>query len=164
MARQTFFSFRYKKDNWRAGIVRSSWVTKDKEKDVPGYFDSADWEAVKKKTDAKIEEWIDEQLKGTSVTVVLIGEDTAGKKWINYEINSSHKKGNGMLGIYIHQLKNSDKKTSSKGKNPFDGLSITKDGKTVLFSSLYKTYDWVDDDGYTNMGKWIEKAAKDAGK
>lgn len=164
MARQTFFSFRYEKDNWRAGIVRNSWVTKDKEKVASGFFDSADWEAVKKKVDSKIEEWIDGQLKGTSVTVVLIGADTAGKKWINYEIKSSHNKGNGMLAIYIHGLKDKDGNTSTKGKNPFDDFSITKDGQKTLFSSLYKTYNWVDDDGYNNMGDWIEKAAKTAGK
>lgn len=164
MARQTFFSFRYKKDNWRAGIVRNSWVTKDKEKVAAGFFDSAEWEEVKKKTDSAIEKWIDGQLKGTSVTVVLIGSDTASKKWINYEITSSYKKGNGLLGIYVHQLKDKDQKTTTKGKNPFDDIYITKDGKKVFFSSIYKTYDWVDDDGYTNMGTWIEKAAKDAGK
>lgn len=164
MARQTFFSFRYKKDNWRAGIVRNSWVTKDKEKVAAGFFDSAEWEEVKKKTVSSIETWIDGQLKGTSVTVVLIGADTAGKKWINYEIVNSHNKGNGLLGIYVHQLKDKDQKSSTKGKNPFDGFSIKKDGKTVLLSSIYKTYDWVDDNGYQNMGKWIEEAAEDAGK
>lgn len=164
MARQTFFSFRYKKDNWRAGIVRNSWVTKDKEGVSSGFFDSADWEAVKKKTDSAIESWIDGQLKGTSVTVVLIGADTAGKKWINHEITSSYKKGNGLLGIHIHQLKDKDQKTSTKGKNPFDDWHIEKDGKKTLLSSIYKTYDWVDDDGYNNISSWIEKAAKAAGK
>jgi len=90
MARQTFFSFRYKKDNWKAGIVRNSYITQDRK--ASGFFDSADWEEVKKKNDLEIKKWIDEQLKGTSVTVVLIGEDTYGKKWINYEITASHKK------------------------------------------------------------------------
>ena len=41
MARQTFFSFRYKKDNWRASIVRNGYVTQDRKSS--GYFDSADW-------------------------------------------------------------------------------------------------------------------------
>lgn len=162
MARKAFFSFRYKKDNWRASIVRNSWVTRDRES--AGFFDSAEWEEVKKKTDSGIETWIDEQIKGTSVTVVLIGSDTAGKKWINYEITASYKKGNGLLGIYIHQLNDKDKKISTKGKNPFEDWYTTKDGKKVFFSSIYKTYDWVDDDGYENMGEWIEKAAKAAGK
>jgi hypothetical protein len=159
MARQTFFSFRYKKDNWRASIVRNSWVTQDRK--ASGFFDSAEWEEVKKKNDAAIEEWIDGQLKGTSVTVVLIGADTAGKKWIKYEIASSHKKGNGMLGIYVHNIKDKDGNVSSKGTNPFDNFKFTKSDGTVV---TYPTYEWVADDGYTNMGAWIEKAAKAAGK
>ena len=76
MARQSFFSFRYKNDNWRAGIVRGSWVTQDRK--ASGFFDKAEWEEVKRKSDSAIETWIDGQLNGTSVTVVLIGSDTAG--------------------------------------------------------------------------------------
>lgn len=162
MARKTFFSFRYRNDNWRASIVRNSWVTQDRTS--AGFFDSAEWEEVKKKTDTAIEKWIDGQLSGTSVTVVLIGSDTAGKKWINYEIEASHKKGNGMLGIYIHSLKDRNGNTSTKGRNPFDDWYITQNGQKVYFSSLYKTYDWNNDDGYNNMGSWIETAAKNTGR
>lgn len=158
MARQTFFSFRYKKDNWRASIVRNSYVTQDRK--ASGFFDSADWEEVKKKKDSDIENWIDEQLKGTSVTVVLIGTDTYGKKWINYEIKASHNKGNGMLGIYIHNVKDSQGKTTTKGNNPFTYYEFKKEGKVIT----YPVYDYVNNDGYNNMGDWIETAAKLAGK
>jgi len=159
MARQTFFSFRYKKDNWRASIVRNSWVTQN-DREASGFFDTADWEEVKKKKDSEIEKWIDGQLKGTSVTVVLIGADTAGKKWIDYEITSSHKKGNGMLGIYVHRIKDSKGNTTTKGKNPFDNWTFKKQDKVIT----YPVYEWIGDDGYKNMGDWIEKAAKAAGK
>lgn len=158
MARQTFFSFRYKKDSWRASIVRNSWVTQDRK--ASGFFDTAEWEEVKKKTDSAIGKWIDGQMTGTSVTVILIGADTAGKKWINYEMTASHSKGNGILGIYIHNIKDKDSKTSTKGKNPFDDWEF-KRGEEVV---SYPVYDWVNDDGYTNMGNWIEKAAKAAGR
>lgn len=162
MARKTFFSFHYKQDNWRAANIRSSWVTKDRI--AAGFFDSVEWEKVKKKSDSEIERWIDGHLLGTSVTVVLIGENTAGRKWINYEITSSYKKGNGILGIYIHNKKDSKGNTTKKGRNPFDDWYIEKDWRKIYFSSIYRTYDWVDNDGYNNMGKWIEQAAKDAGK
>jgi hypothetical protein len=158
MARQTFFSFRYKADNWRAANIRSSWVTQNRK--ASGFFDTATWEEVKKKKDSEIEKWIDEQLKGTSVTVVLIGSNTAGKKWIDYEITASHQKGNGLLGIYIHKKKDSNGNTSAKGKNPFENWEFKKAGKVIE----YQTYDWSDDDGYNNMGEWIETAAKAAGR
>jgi hypothetical protein len=158
MARKTFFSFHYKDDNWRAGIVRNSWVTQDRT--VAGFFDSADWEKVKKEVDSEIEKWINEQLNGTSVTVVLIGENTYGRKWINYEITSSWKKGNGLLGIYINNVLDQNRQTTTKGKNPFEQWKFKKSDKEVLIP----VYDWVKDNGYENIGNWIEKAAKEAGK
>ena len=158
MARQTFFSFRYHNDNWRANIVRNSWVTQDRK--ASGFFDTADWEKVKRSSDAAIENWIDAQLIGTSVTVVLIGADTAGKKWINYEIVASHRRGNGLLGVHINNVKDRNGLTSLRGKNPFDSFNFTKNGLSVS----YPVYDWVGGNGYQNLGTWIEKAAGAAGR
>lgn len=158
MARQTFFSFRYKNDCWRAGIVRNSWVTQERR--ASGYFDSAKWEEVKKKGDAAIASWIDGQLEGTSVTAVLIGADTYGKKWINYEITKSWDRGNGLLGIYIDGIKNSGGQTSARGANPFDQWTFKRQGNVVTIP----VYDWVGGEGYKNMGAWIEAAAKAAGR
>ena len=33
-----------------------------------------------------------------------------------------------------------------------------------ILSSLFKVYDWIDDDGYNNFEKWVEAAAKQAGR
>jgi hypothetical protein len=162
MARRAFFSFHYERDSWRAGQVRNSWVTKDRES--AGFWDAAAWEEVKKKTDAEIEKWIGEQLVGTSVTVVLIGAETSTRQYVGYEIQQSHNRGNGMLGIYIHDMKDANSKTDTKGANPLSNWHVERDGKKVLLSDIYPTYDWADDDGYENLGAWIEAAAKKAGK
>jgi hypothetical protein len=158
VARHTFFSFHYERDVWRAGQVRNSWVTQDR--DASGFWDKAQWEDVKKKGEAAIHNWIDEQLKGTSVTVVLIGAETADREYVNYEITASHKKKNGMLGIYIHGLKDVNKNTDTKGASPFKKWEFKTDGNIVT----YPTYDWVTDDGYKYMGTWIETAALIAGR
>jgi PKD repeat protein len=158
MARQTFFSFRYRNDNWRANIVRNSWVTQDRK--ASGFFDTAEWEKVKNNSDASIGRWIDGQLLGTSVTVVLIGSDTAGKKWINYEIVASHEKGNGLLGVYIDDLKDRSGFTCARGRNPFDSFNFTKNGAPIS----YPVYDWIAANGYQNLGAWIEKAAVASGR
>jgi hypothetical protein len=163
MARRVFFSFHYERDVWRAGQVRNSWVTKPDRKSA-GFWDAAEWEEVKKEGKTAIQNWIDRQLEGTSVTVVLIGYETNDREYVDYEIEQSYKRGNGMLGIYIHNLKDNEKKTDLKGKNPFDYFSINKNGRKVYFSEIYPTYDWVNDDGYNNLGDWIEEAAKKAGK
>ncbi|MCW3990781.1 MAG: TIR domain-containing protein [Candidatus Bathyarchaeota archaeon] len=162
MARRVFFSFHFERDNWRAGQVRNSGAFKDI--DDAGYWDHAKWEEIKKKGDAVISKWIDDALKGSSVTVVLIGKETSGRKWVKYEIKKSHSKGNGMLGVYIHKVNDKEKKTDVKGKNPFEQFYVTRDGKKIRLSELYPTYDYVDQGGYTNLGKWIEKAAEKAGK
>ncbi len=162
MARRVFFSFHHGRDVWRAGQVRNSWVTQDRES--AGFWDAAAWEEVQKKDKAVIEKWIDEQMKGTSVTVVLIGAQTSERPHVGYEIVQSHNKGNGMLGIYIHNVKDTDSKTDSKGKNPFANWQIEKDGKKILLSEIYPTYDWVNDDGRNKLADWVEVAAKKAGR
>ncbi len=163
MARKSFFSFHYKNDVWRAMQVRNSWVTKD-DKEAAGFVDAADFEKIEKEGDAAIKNWIDKQLVGTSVTVVLIGSDTNSRPYVKYEIQKSYAKGNGMLGIYIHQLKDKDGRTSTKGSNTFGEIGKDSSGNSVYFSSEYPCYDWVDNDGYNKMGNWIEDAAKKAGK
>ena len=70
MARRVFFSFKYK-DVSRAMVVRNSWVVQGRE--AVGFVDAAAFENLKRQGDAAIKRWIDGQLNGTSVTVVLVG-------------------------------------------------------------------------------------------
>lgn len=163
MARRVFFSFHYERDIWRAGQIRNSWVTKPGREDA-GFWDAASWEEVKKKGEDAIRRWIDRQLDGTSVTVVLIGAETSTRKYVDYEIERSHERGNGMLGIYIHNMRDEDRRIDIKGANPFDIRWATIDGRQVPFSRLYRTYDWVTDRGYENFGAWVEKAAEEANR
>ena len=171
MARRVFFSFHYQDDIWRVSQIRNSRVTKDWEANT--FMDAASWESVRRKGDAAVKSWIDRQLDGTGVTVVLIGSQTADRRYVQYEIEQSHKRGNGLLGIYIHRMKNQHGETSSRGRNPlgnitvevedtFLGISLGKERKRL--SDIYPTYDWVGDDGYQNIGQWIEDAAQKAGR
>jgi len=114
---------------------------------VAGFFDAVEWEKVKKQTPEAIRQWINKQLEGTSVTVVLIGAKTSESQWVRYEIKESRRRGNALLGIYIHQLKDQYGKTDQKGKDPFAELGCPS----------VPIYDWVDDNGYANLGNWIEK-------
>lgn len=154
MARKIFFSFHYERDAWRAGQVRNCNVVASE--DQYGFVDAADWEAIKKKGDAAIKGWIDDQLKNTSVTIVLIGAETANREWVQHEILKSWNRGNGVLGIRIHNIKDQDKNTDVAGRNPLDDFKMA-DGK--LLSSICKTYDWVADDGRKNIGTWADEAA-----
>lgn len=149
MARRAFFSFHHGRDSWRIGQVRNCWVTKP-DRESAGFWDAAEWEEVKLKTPEVIRKWIDKQLEGTSVTVVLIGAETSTRSYVKYEIERSVARGNGLIGIYIHNMKDVNARTDIKGANPLP--------------AGYPTYDWVNDNGRDNIGTWIEQAAKKAGR
>ena len=103
MARRVFFSFHYSNDIWRANQVRNCNVVAGA--DIAGFFDHSEYEDAKKKGREAIKRMILNNLDGTSVTVVLIGKETASRPWVRFEIEESIKRKNGLLGIYIHHLK-----------------------------------------------------------
>jgi len=163
MARRIFFSFQYERDVQRAGVVRNHWVTKDNAEDA-GYIDNASWEKIEKEGEQAVRDWINSQLKGTSVTVVLIGPQTSGRYWVRYELQKSYERGNGLLGVHIHNIKDWDKNTDSPGDAYFGALGKDANGNDVYFVSVANTYDWANDDGYNNFSNWVEQAAKRVGK
>ena len=113
-----------------------------------------DWETVTKGGDAAIKKWIANQMHGRSCTVVLVGSSTAGRKWINHEICKSWDDKMGVVGIYIHGLKNLDGKTATKGSNPFDHINYGSTGKKL--SSIVKCYTPSGSDSKERYD-WIKK-------
>ncbi|MBI4797139.1 MAG: TIR domain-containing protein [Desulfarculus sp.] len=160
MARRVFFSFHYQNDIWRVNQIRNSWVTQDRQ--AAGFWDAASWEQVKRQGDAAIKRWIDSEIQNTSVTVVLIGEQTAERRYVKYEIEKSHERKNGLLGLYIHNMRDQLLRTSIAGRNPFGNFQIVQTG--VSLSQVYPTYDWVNNNGPANFANWIEQAARAAGR
>jgi len=160
VARKVFFSFHYKPDNWRASQVRNAGVVEGNQP-----CSDNDWESVSKGGDKAIQAWIDNQLSGRSCAVVLIGNATAGREWINYEIKKAWNDGKGLVGIHIHNLLDSARQQTTKGTNPFDSFTLDQ-GRTKL-SSVAKTYDPpfttstnVYDHIKTNLETWVEEAIR----
>ncbi|MGW4090812.1 TIR domain-containing protein [Nocardia sp. NPDC004750] len=148
MARKVFFSFHYQRDAWRVGQVRNSNVVSAFDKNP--FYDKAQWETVKRQTPGGIQAWIDKQLNGTSVTVVLIGAETAGRRWVKYEIEKSIELGKALLGVHIAGIKNQRGETDNLGVNPLP--------------SQYPVYLWNKNGGAANLGRWIEDAASSQGR
>ena len=113
MARRVFYSFHYKPDNWRAAMVRN---IRSIEENRPATDNG--WEAVKRGGDAAIKKWIADQMKFRSCTVVLVGPNTANRKWINHEIAKSWNDAMGVVGIHIHGLEDSNGNVSQMGRSP----------------------------------------------
>ena len=136
MARRVFYSFHYEPDSWRAAMVRSIGS-------IEGNSPASDnaWEAVKKGGDNAIKRWITAQMNRRTCTVVLVGVNTANRKWINYEIMKSWNDGMGIVGIRIHGLKDVKGFTSARGNNPFDYIDIPHGNSRKVLSSVAKCYN-----------------------
>jgi hypothetical protein len=141
MARKrVFYSFYYKPDVVRASQVRQIGA-------IEGNKSATDneWEKIttsgkdQAERDKAIKKWIADQMGNRTCTVVLVGQNTANRKWINYEIVKSWNDGMGVVGIHIHGLKNFEGEVSTKGANPFDYISYGNPKKKL--SSIVKCYN-----------------------
>lgn len=156
MARKVFLSFHYQADHWRVSQIKQIGAIEEQP-----LLTSNKWEEVEKGGDKAIQAWIDEQLKGKSCLIVLIGANTSGRKWVNYEIKKAWDDGKGVLGIHIHKLLDNAQKQSTKGTNPFAGFTVAS--KPLTNWAL--TYDPPSNDSKEvykyigdNIDDWIEKA------
>lgn len=156
--RQVFYSFHYKGDSWRTSMVRNIGAIEGNKPATDN-----DWETVVGGGEEEIKKWIKVQMKNRSCTIVLIGEQTAGRPWITYEISESWNAGMGVVGIYIHGLKDQNQYIANKGNNPFDYVDFT-DGRGKL-SSVVKCYNPGGNNSqerYAWIAKWISPAVEEA--
>jgi hypothetical protein len=158
MTRSVFYSFHYKPDNQRVAKIRNIGAIDDNKAATDN-----DWEQIKKGGDTAIQRWIDQQMRGRSCAVVMVGAHTAGRKWIDYEIIKAWNDNKGVFGIHIHNITNLAMETTSKGANPFGDIQI---GERPL-SSIVKCYDpprstsaGVYNYIRENMAEWIEEAIR----
>jgi hypothetical protein len=146
MARRVFFSFHFDRDIWRANQVRNCNIVGGAE--TAGFFDHSEYEEAKKKGADAIRRMILRHLNGTSVTVVLIGKETASRPWVKEEIKHSIAQNNGLLGIHIYHLKNQKSQSSFfRGSKP-----------DVPWGVEFPCYDW--DGDLDRFRREIEAAGK----
>lgn len=158
MARKVFFSFHYQLDNWRVQQIRNIGA-------VAGQplLGSNDWEDVAKGGDAAIQKWIDTEMVGKSCNVVLIGAETQGRRWVEYEFKKAWVEKKGLLGINIHNLQDQNRQVSQQGANPFSKFTL-KNG-TVQFDSIVPVHDPMgrtSSDVYSNIAANLEAWVEDA--
>lgn len=172
--RQVFYSFHYNKDSWRAAQVKNMGMV---EGNTP--VSANEWEDVKRKGKTAIENWINGSMAWRSCVVVLIGENTYSREWCKYEIQHAWKTGKGVVGIYIHGLKDALQHQSMKGKNPFELFYIDKtinyiaersfptDNNEIKMSHVCKAYDTpyiCSENVYSyireHIEEWVEEAIK----
>ena len=118
---------------------------------------------MKKGGATAIQAWIDEQMTGKSCVVVLVGKETAGRRWVKYEIEKGWNSKKGLVGVHIHRLKNLAQSQDTKGANPFETFTMCEGKKRM--KDIVKTYDppYTDSkDVYAyieaNLAAWVEEA------
>lgn len=152
--RQVFYSFHFDNDVMRVQQIRNIGALEDNKP-----IAANEWEEVKKKGDPSIEKWIDDNMKYRSCIVVLIGQKTASRPWVQYEIKKAWTDGKGVLGVHINNIKCPRTGTCSSGPNPFDQWTFKKNGGQVVVPAVYTppagdAYNHIKN----NLESWIEKA------
>lgn len=154
ITRKVFYSFHYQNDVFRVQLIRNIGALEANE---PASANK--WEAVKNSGERAIKQWIDENMNNRTCLVVLVGMETANRKWVNYEIQKAWNEGKGVLGVYIHNINCARTGRCTKGLNPFVNHTF-ENGKNL--SSLVECYDPDSKDAYgdirKNLEHWIEKA------
>lgn len=157
MARNVFYSFHYQNDISRVMTVRNRWVTYGNQI-ASGIIDHADFEKVERQGDAAIKRWIDSQLLGTTATIVLIGSETLERPYVQYEIMKSRERGNAIVGVYVNLIKDF-KGNISSACSRYTVIGHERNGSSVWFDDVANgIYDYVNDNGYSNLDSWVEKA------
>jgi Thoeris protein ThsB, TIR-like domain len=146
MARRVFFSFHYQNDIWKVNIIRNSHIVEGSA--AAGFQDASIWEAAKTQGDDAVHRLINRGLENTSVTCVLIGTFTAQRKYVDYEIEQSIKRGNGLLGIHINNIGGINKGISGI----FDSIPGTVPAGLIRHNAPVYTWD------REKFGEWVEDA------
>lgn len=152
MSRHIFFSLHYEADRSRIELIRKIAGL------VPNIeAKAADWSAVKRSGDFAFKRWFEQQIRGRSCTVVLIGNETSRRPGVLYEIERSSELGLGLLGVHVHLLRDAQGKQSAKGDSPFSA-------KLAPMVQLYDSpeadsklaYRYIAD----HLAKWVERAVE----
>lgn len=154
MAKQVFYSFHYDNDVFRVQQIRNIGAIEDNKP-----VEANRWEEIKKGGEAAIKKWIDDTMINKSCVIVLVGEETAKRRWVQYEITKGWNDRKGVVGIYIHNIKCLKNGKCNQGSNPFDGITF-KDGRKL--STFVKCYNPNATDAYNdianNLESWVDEA------
>lgn len=152
--RKCYVSFDAAHDLWRVQQVRNMGRI-----EAQPLLDQVAWDGIRRRGDKAIAAWVDDNMRGKECLVVLVGAQTAARKWVTYEIERAWRAGLGVLAIHIHNLKDRDGRRAEKGADPFDGLLV--EGRAVEgraydppFSESAAVYEYI----RNNVGQWISNA------
>jgi hypothetical protein len=123
-------------------------VVKPDDQISEGFFDGSVFEASKRQGGENLKNFLRDGLKNTSVTCVLAGTDTWQRRWVRYEIARSVVKGNGLLTVDIHGVKNKTGDVAQAGADPIAQMGVYKANGNIYFAE-WKNGKWVRYEDYS---------------
>lgn len=151
-----FYSFHYERDAARVQQIMNMGAVEGQT-----LLNSQQWETVRRRGDAAIEDWIDTQMKYKSAVVVLIGAETASRRWVKHEIVKAWNDKRPLLGIEINGLAPLNLSPDPRGANPFAGIK-TQDGHALseyvpVFTPSGRTSADLYNDIRANLSSWVTR-------
>lgn len=97
--------------------------------------------------------------------VVLLGTNILKISFVQYDICESIKRGNAVIGVYVHNIKDMLTGQISSKCNVHTEIGQYNDNLPAYFDKHNDViYDYKIDNGYENLGQWVESASKKNGK
>lgn len=119
MVKSVFYSFHYTKDVHRVQLVRNINAI-----DGAPILNGQEWESVRRQNQDTVTRWIDSQMNYKRAVIVLIGQETASRPWVQYEIKRAWDMKKPLLGVRIHGLASMNEGADRPGADPFAAAGI----------------------------------------
>ena len=106
-------------------------------------------EDEKEKDDDIVKNWVDEKIKGTRITILLISKETLDRKYVSYELEKSLSQRNSIIPILI-----------DSEENAFDDEKIDliiQKLDTELLGMKLKLRKWYQENGKENILRWLNE-------
>lgn len=106
-------------------------------------------EDEKEKDDEIVKNWVDEKIKGTRITILLISKETLDRKYVSYELEKSLSQRNSIIPILI-----------DSEENAFDDEKIDliiQKLDTELLGMKLKLRKWYQENGKENILRWLNE-------
>lgn len=139
-----FISYHYDSDNQIAREITEI-INTDKINEF-----SVVRENEKKKDEDIIKNWVDEEIKKTRITILLISKKTFDRRYVSYELSKSLLNGNTVIPILIDSEENAFNEDSINSVN--EKLDKELSGRKL------KIRKWFQENGKENILRWLNEA------
>lgn len=142
-----FYSFHYSHDYDRIRRVLDAYHIQGGYSCTP-FISDEEIERMKQEGLDSIHRWIETEIAKADAVVVLIGEHSFGRYFIEYEIQTAYALNKPLMGVFINEIPDKNGRVGLRSKTPLVKNEIT--------------YDWILDNGALNIHGWINKLLADS--